>query len=63
VLEDSPAGVEAARVAGMPVVAVDRGRGPIRLEHATWTVATLDHLALAPTGHVTVTTRLDEAGT
>ena len=53
VVEDSPAGVAAARAAGMPVVAVDRGRGA-DLARATWLVRTLDALALTPEGEVLV---------
>jgi beta-phosphoglucomutase len=54
VIEDSAAGVAAARAAGMPVVAVDRGRGAVGLDRADWTVASLDELALAPTREVMV---------
>jgi HAD superfamily hydrolase (TIGR01509 family) len=53
VVEDSPAGVAAARGAAMPVVAVDRGRGA-DLTGAAWLVRTLDALALGPNGEVVV---------
>ncbi|MBI2455906.1 MAG: HAD family phosphatase [candidate division NC10 bacterium] len=52
VLEDSAAGVAAAHAAGMPVVAVDRGRAAVGLDTATWTVASLDELELTPAGEV-----------
>lgn len=52
VIEDSPAGVSAAQAAGMPVVAVERGRGLPGLEQATWKVATLDEIALTSRGEV-----------
>ncbi len=52
VLEDSAAGVKAAHAAGMPVVAVDRGRGAVGLDQATWVVTTLDDLRLTPAGEV-----------
>jgi beta-phosphoglucomutase len=54
VVEDSPAGVVAAQAAGMPVVAVERGREVVGLEQATWKVATLDDLTLTPRGEVIV---------
>jgi beta-phosphoglucomutase-like phosphatase (HAD superfamily) len=54
VIEDSPAGVNAAQAAGMPVVAVERGRELPGLGQATWRVATLDDLSLTPRGEVTV---------
>jgi len=54
VLEDSPAGVVAAQAAGMPVVAVERGREVPGLEQATWKVATLDELTLTLRGEVVV---------
>ncbi len=54
VIEDSSAGVTAAHAAGMPVVAVDRGRGAVGLEQATWSVSSLDDLSLGPTGKVIV---------
>lgn len=53
VVEDSPAGVAAACAAGMPVLAVDRGRGA-DLTRATWLVRTLDALVLRPEGEVVV---------
>ena len=56
VVEDSPAGVAAARAAEMPVVAVDRGRGA-DLARATWLVRTLDALALGPNGEIVVRER------
>ncbi len=56
VVEDSPAGVVAAQAAGMPVVAVERGREVAGLEQATWKVATLDDLTLTPRGEVIVKT-------
>ncbi len=55
VIEDSPSGVTAAQAAGMPVVAVERGREIPGLEKATWKVATLDDLSLTPRGEVIVT--------
>ena len=62
VLEDSAAGVAAAHAAGMPVVAVDRGRGAVGLDRATWTVASLDELDLTSAGEVVVrTTRTSRA--
>jgi beta-phosphoglucomutase len=54
VVEDSPAGVDAAQAAGMPVVAVDRGGQHPGLDRATWKVASLDDLSLTPRGEVTV---------
>jgi sugar-phosphatase len=54
VVEDSPAGVVAAQAAGMPVVAVERGREVMGLEQATWKVATLDDLTLTPRGEVVI---------
>lgn len=53
-IEDSLAGVTAARAAGMPVVAVDRGRGAVGLGQATWTVASLDELNFSQKGEVVV---------
>ena len=44
----------AAQAAGMPVVAVARGREEPGLEPATWKLATLDDLALTPRGEVIV---------
>lgn len=52
VIEDSSAGVTAAHAAGMPVMAVDRGRGAVGLDQADWTVASLDELALTSIGEV-----------
>ncbi len=57
VIEDSSAGVTAAHAAGMPVVAVDRGRGAAGLVQATWTVASLDDFGLEPTGEVVIRSR------
>jgi beta-phosphoglucomutase len=54
VIEDSLAGITAARAAGMPVVAVDRGRGAVGLEQATWTVGSLEEITLGPAGQVTI---------
>jgi beta-phosphoglucomutase len=54
VVEDSPAGVAAAQAAGMPVVAVERGREVAGLEQATWKVASLDHLTVTPRGEVQI---------
>jgi len=54
VIEDSLAGVTAAHAAGMPVVAVDRGRGAVGLEQATWTVGSLEAIILGPAGQVTI---------
>ncbi len=50
VIEDSPAGVTAAQAAGMPVLAVDRGRGAAGLDRATWMVASLDALTVTEKG-------------
>lgn len=57
VIEDSLAGITAAHAAGMPVVAVDRGRGAVGLDQADWIVANLDELCLTPEGGVMVRTR------
>jgi HAD superfamily hydrolase (TIGR01509 family) len=57
VIEDSAAGVTAAHAAGMPVVAVDRGRGAIGLDQADWTVASLDELTLTSIGEVVARSR------
>ncbi len=57
VIEDSSAGVTAAHAAGMPVVAVDRGRGTVGLDQADWKVANLDDLVLASNGEVVVRSR------
>lgn len=54
VIEDSLAGVTAARAAGIPVVAVDRGRGAVGLGQAMWTVASLDELIFSQKGEVAV---------
>ncbi len=54
VIEDSSAGVTAAHAAGMPVVAVDRGRGAIGLDQADWTVTSLDEITLDPAGQVVI---------
>ena len=54
VIEDSPAGVMAAQAAGMPVLAVDRGRVAVGLDRATWMVASLDALMVTPDGWVAV---------
>ena len=54
VIEDSPSGVAAAHAAGMPVVAVERGREVPGLERATWKVGTLDDLTLTIKGEVVV---------
>jgi beta-phosphoglucomutase len=54
VVEDSPAGVVAAHAAGMPVLAVDRGRVAEGLDQATWTVASLEALSVTPEGEVVV---------
>jgi beta-phosphoglucomutase len=62
VLEDSPAGVAAAQAAGMPVVAVERGRDVVGLEQATWKVATLDEVTLTPRGEVVVKANPSVAG-
>ena len=63
VIEDSPSGVAAAQAAGMPVVAVERGREIAGLERATWKVATLDDLALTPRGEVVVTMNANKGDT
>lgn len=57
VIEDSLAGVAGARAAGMPVVAVDRGRGAAGVDQADWIVANLDELSLTPAGGVGVRSR------
>jgi HAD superfamily hydrolase (TIGR01509 family) len=57
VIEDSSAGVTAAHAAGMPVVAVDRGRGAIGLDQADWTVTSLDELILTSEGAIGVRSR------
>ena len=57
VIEDSLAGITAARAAGMPVVAVDRGRGAAGLDQADWRVADLDEISLTPAGVVGVRSR------
>lgn len=54
VIEDSLAGVTAAHAAGMPVVAVDRGRGALGLDQATWSISSLDNLSLGPAREVVV---------
>ncbi|MFI5338724.1 MAG: HAD family hydrolase [Candidatus Methylomirabilales bacterium] len=54
VIEDSPAGVAAAHAAGMPVLAVDRGRVAAGLDKATWTVASLEELTVTDSGEVLV---------
>lgn len=54
VIEDTAAGVAAAHAAGMSVVAVDRVRGAVGLDHAIWTVASLEQLTLTPGGEVVV---------
>jgi len=54
VIEDSLAGVTAGHAAGMPVVAVDRGRGAIGLDQATWTVGSLEEITLGPAGQVAI---------
>jgi hypothetical protein len=46
--------VVAAQAAGMPVVAVERGREAMGLEQATWKVGTLDDLTLTPRGEVII---------
>jgi len=46
VIEDAPAGLEAARAAGMQSVAVATTHGVAALELATYTVPTLAHLAV-----------------
>jgi HAD superfamily hydrolase (TIGR01509 family) len=46
VVEDSPAGVAAARAGGMSVLAVDRGRVADGLDHATWKAPSLDALTV-----------------
>jgi HAD superfamily hydrolase (TIGR01509 family) len=52
VVEDSPAGVEAAHAAGMPAVAVDRGRVATGLDKAIWLVVSLDALTVTDSGEV-----------
>jgi len=53
VIEDTPAGIAAARAAAMFVLAVDRGRGAA-LDLATWRVRSLDELSLTRDGEVIV---------
>ena len=55
VVEDTSAGVAAARAAGMPVLAVDRGRGAA-LDLATWKVTGLGEVSLTAEGDVVVRT-------
>jgi beta-phosphoglucomutase-like phosphatase (HAD superfamily) len=57
VIEDSFAGVTAAHAAGMPVVAVDRGRGAVGLDQADWRVTSLDELILTSEGAIGVRSR------
>ena len=54
VVEDSPAGVAAAKAGGMPVLRVDRGRVAAGPDRATWTVASLDTLAVNVEGEIGV---------
>ena len=54
VIEDSPAGITAAQAAGIPVLAVDRGRVATGLDRATWIVASLDVLTVTEKGEVVV---------
>jgi HAD superfamily hydrolase (TIGR01509 family) len=54
VVEDSPAGVAAAHAAGMPVLAVDRGRVAAGLGQATWMVKELGALTVGAAGEVLV---------
>jgi len=54
VVEDSPAGVAAARAGGMPVLAVDRGRVAGGLDQATWKMSSLDGLIVTSSGEVLV---------
>lgn len=54
VIEDSPAGVTAAHAAGMPVLAVDRGRVSAALDKATWRVTSLEAVAVTDKGEVVV---------
>lgn len=51
-IEDSSAGIAAARAAGIPVLAVDRQRGAVGLDKATWTVQSLDALTISPSGEI-----------
>lgn len=53
VVEDSPAGVAAAHAAGMPVLAVDRGRGAA-FDCPTWKVTSLEDVTLTPEGGIVV---------
>ena len=50
VIEDSPAGVAAARAAGMAVAAVDRRESGIAFSGATWRLSSLDALVFSPAG-------------
>jgi beta-phosphoglucomutase len=54
VVEDSPFGVAAAHAAGMPVLAVDRGRVAAGLHQATWMVSSLGALTVTDRGEVVV---------
>jgi hypothetical protein len=46
--------VAAAQAAGMPVLAVDRGRVPAGLDQATWMVKELEALTIGAAGEVVV---------
>ncbi|HTU02879.1 MAG TPA: HAD family phosphatase [Candidatus Sulfotelmatobacter sp.] len=50
VIEDSPAGVNAARAAGMAVVAVDRRESRAAFNGATWRLGSLDGLSIDADG-------------
>jgi beta-phosphoglucomutase len=52
-IEDSPAGISAARGAGMQTVGVERSRF-LPLSDATWRIKSLDELTLTPDGEVRV---------
>ena len=54
VIEDSPAGVAAAKAAGMAVVAADRRGGSEPLGRPTWAVRSLDALEISVAGEVIV---------
>lgn len=62
IIEDTGAGVTAALAAGMPVVAVDRGREATGLDRATWVVEGLDEVSLTPVGEVVVSGEPPRAG-
>jgi HAD superfamily hydrolase (TIGR01509 family) len=54
VVEDSPAGVAAARAGGMSVLAVDRGHVAAGLDQATWKASSLEALTVTVRGEIVV---------